>query len=73
MPSLSILQVSLPHQEITILVYDDVVASALITILIVSNVNATIIVDVNASAVSVAIRVEFSVVLVAVWVYFGLE
>jgi hypothetical protein len=68
-----ILHVFLPHLEATITVYVDVVASAQLTILIVSNTDATIFPYANVSAMWVAICIEFSVVLVVKDVCFGLE
>jgi hypothetical protein len=50
-PLLSIFLVELPHYEVTIIRYVDVVASAPLTILKVSNMDDTIRVYVNASAV----------------------
>ncbi len=65
-PFLSIFVVYLPHFEPTITEYVDVVASAqLITILLVSNIDATSIPYANASAVCFTTFIEFSIVLVA--------
>ncbi len=61
-PPHSIFSVVLPHSEVTITVYVDVVASALI-ILKASNSNVTSIPYFNASAVCFTICIDFSVVL----------
>ena len=59
-PFLSILLVVIPHTEATTFLYFNVMASAQLTILIVSNMDGTIIRDENASAVHYVVFVEFS-------------
>ncbi len=56
----SILHIALPDSELTILPYSDVVASAQLTILKVSNPDETIIVYANVSAVQFVVLVVFA-------------
>ena len=72
-PICGIFSVVLAHFELSTRVNGNVVASAQHTFLVVSNLDAITIVCRNASAVCFAFCIQFSIVLVAAFVFDGLQ